>query len=242
MDLANIFFGTITILPISEQTVIDSVSPWLLPDVWVANAFNSAFLDPFDSQFVASKGFSNAEHTRQHAQVVIQLNKAFNLNLGSHWLDSYFLAPAILFITAIDEIVVRYLRLPLEQANDFYRTRIEYKICYLNIITTQAANRASVLKTALQRLEKRKAKRMEQLKIIEAIKTTNLAMEEKVKGEEEELMIMTTSYTSDSVASAGCSSGGGGAAVEVLSLRRVVIQFNSDHKEEAAMIEATMKV
>ena len=96
---------------------------------------------------------------------------------------------------------------------------MEYKICRLDIITTQAANWASALKAAFQRLEKCKAKRMEQLKIIKAIKTSNLAMKEKVKSEEEELTKMTTSYNSDNGASLGRSSGGGGAAMEVVSSR-----------------------
>ena len=115
------------------------------------------------------------------------------------------------------------MRLLLKQVNDFYRTRIKYEIRHLDIITTQLANRASALKSALQHLEKRKAKRMEQLKIIEAIKISNLAIEEKAKGKEEELTIMTTSYTSDSGASAGRSGGNSDATVEVLSLRWVVI-------------------
>lgn len=73
---------------------------------------------------------------------------------------------------------------------------MEYEICRLDIITVQAANRASVLKVTFQYLEKRKAKRMDQLKIIEAIKIINLAMEEKVK-DEEGLIKMTISYTSN---------------------------------------------
>ena len=239
VDLADTLSGTITIPPTPEQAAIDLASPRLSPGVRAADAFNSALLDPSDSRFVASEGLSNAEHTRQHAQAVIQLNKAFELNPGPHQLDS--LAPPILSITAMDEIAVRYSRLPLEQADDFHRTRMEYEIRRLDIITAQAANRASALKAALQRLEKRKAKRMEQLKIIKAIKISNLAMEEKVKGEEEELTKMTTSYSSDNGASAGRSGGGGGAAVEVVSSRRVVTQDNSDDEEEAAMIEATMK-
>ena len=142
----------------------------------------------------------------------------------------------------MDEIAMRYLHLPLEQADDFHRARIEYEIYSLNIITTQAANQAFVLKAALQRLEKRKAKRMEQLKILEAIKTSNLAIEEKIKGKEEELTKMTTSYSSDNGASVGRSGGGGGAAMKVVSSRQVVAQDNSDDEEEATMIEATMKV
>lgn len=123
----------------------------------------------------------------------------------------------------MNEIAVRYLRLSLKQADDFHRIYMEYKICHLNIITAQAANWASALKVALQHLKKRKAKQMEQFKIIETIKTSNLAMEEKVKGKEEELTKMTTSYSSDNNTSAGPLDNGGGAAVEVVFLRWVVI-------------------
>ena len=147
IDLVDTLSGTITIPPTPEQTVIDLASPRLSPGVRAADAFNSALLDPSDSRFVASEGLSNAEHTRQHAQAVIQLNKAFELNPGPHQLDS--LAPPILSITAMDEIAVRYSRLPLERADDFHRTRMEYEIRCLDIITAQAANRAYVLKAAL---------------------------------------------------------------------------------------------
>lgn len=239
IDLADILSSTTIILPTPKQTAIDLASPRRSPGVRAADALNSALFDPSDSRFVASKGFSNVKHTCQHAQAVIQLNKAFDLNLGSHWLDS--LAPPILSITAMDEITVRYLRLLLERANDFHRTHMEYKIRRLDIITTQAANRAFAFKATFQCLEKRKAKQMEQLKIIEAFKTSNLAMEEKVKGEKEELTKMTTNYSSDNGASAGCLGNDGGAAVEVMFSRRFVVQDNLDNEEKVAIIEAIIK-
>ena len=104
--------------------------------------------------------------------MTIQLNKAFDHNQGPHWLD--FLAFLIFSITAIDKIMVYYSRLPLEQVEDFQQTCMKYEIRRLDIIIVQAANWPSALKAAFQHLEKRKAKRMEQLKIIEAIKTSNL--------------------------------------------------------------------
>ena len=82
---------------------------------------------------------------------------------------------------------------------------------------------------------------MESLKIIETIKTSNLAIEKKVKGEEEELTKITNGYTSDTGAGAGCSDDIGGATVDIVSLHRIVAQDNLNNKKEAAMIEATMK-
>lgn len=76
---------------------------------------------------------------------------------------------------------MRYSRLPLNQADDYYRTQMEYKICRLDFITAQAGNWASALKATLQQINKRRAKRRKQLKIIKAIKISNLAMEDKMK-------------------------------------------------------------
>lgn len=173
-------------IPVTDkETAIDTSSPRLAPGVRASDTFNSALVDPPESQFVSSNGLSDADHTRRHAQAVIALNKEFEFSPGPHRLDS--LAPPVLAATEIDEIAQRYSRLPLERADDFHRTRIEYEIARLDIITAEAANRALALKATLQQIEKRKAKRMEQLKTIEAIKTSNLAMEEKIKAEEREL-------------------------------------------------------
>ena len=156
VDLADIFSYTITIPLTPKQTTINLASPRLCPGIQAADAFNSALLNPFNSQFAASKGFSNAKHTRQYVQAVIQLNKAFDLNPGPHRLDS--LALPIHSITELDEIAMRYLHLPLERADDFHRIHMEYKIRHLDIITAQAADWVSVLKAVFQRFEKHKAK------------------------------------------------------------------------------------
>lgn len=239
IDLADTFSSTITILPIPKQTTINLVSLQLSPSVQVVDAFTLAFFNSFNFQFIASKDLFNAEHTYQYIQAIIQLNKAFILNLGPYWLD--FLVFLILFITAINNIVVGYLRLPLKQAYDFHQTNMEYKICHPDIITAQVANWVSALKATLQCLEKYKAKRIEQLTIIEAIKSSNLAMEEKVKGKKKELIKMTTSYTSNSSASDEYFGGSYFATVQVLFLRRVVTKDNLDNKKETAMIKAMMK-
>lgn len=191
--------------PTPTQTAIDLASPRLAPGVRASDDFNSILVDPPESRFVASEGLSNADHTRRYAQTVIALNKAFDFSPGPHRLDS--LAPPVLTTTTMDEIAVRYSRLPLERADDFHRTRMEYEIRRLDLITAQAANRASALKATLQRIDKRKAKRMEQLKIIEAIKTSSLAIEDKIKSEERELKNLNTSYTSNTGVGASGNAG-----------------------------------
>ena len=118
---------------------------------------------------------------------------------------------------------------------------MEYEIRRLDIIIAQTANQVSAFKATLQRLKKRKTKRMKQLKMIEAIKKSNLAMEGKVKGKEEELTKMITSYSNNNGAGAGRLGGGSGATIEIMFLHRVVAQDNSDNKKKAAIIEATMK-
>lgn len=61
--------------------------------------------------------------------------------------------------------------------DDFYTTQIGHKIVPLDIITAQAANWASVLKNTLYCIQIRKAKRLEQLEIIAAIKNNNFLLE-----------------------------------------------------------------
>lgn len=124
--------------PIPIQTAIDLASSQLASSVHVSNAFNSVLVDPSESRFIASKGLLNTNHTRWHTQAVIALNKTFKIFSGLYWLD--FLAPPVLTTTAMDEIALRYLRLLLEQADDFHQTYMEYKICRLDLIIGQAAN------------------------------------------------------------------------------------------------------
>lgn len=178
---------------------INLASPQLTPDVWTSNAFNSALIDLPKLRFIANKGRSNIEHTRYHAQAMIQINKAFDFSSSPYWLDS--LASSVLITIAIDKSIVCYLCLFLERTDNFHQIYIKYKICHLNIIIAQVVNRVSIFKTALTQIDKRKAKCIEQFKIIEAIKTNNLAIEEIVKSDEQELKNMTTSYTSNTGAS-----------------------------------------
>lgn len=74
---------------------------------------------------------------------------------------------------------------------------IKYEIYWLDFIIAQVANWVSVFKTTFQQIDKCKTKRIKQLKIIVAIKTSNLAMEEKIKNKELELKNLNTSYISN---------------------------------------------
>lgn len=172
-------------VPASEdENSLDAASPRLAPGVRDAKDFRTSLGSSLGS-FTAREDLSDEEHTRRHFRAVIALNKQFEFSPGPHRLDS--LTPPVLATAAMDEVARRYSHLPLELADDFHCTRIENEIARLDIITAQAANRAAALKATLDRLKGRKAKRLEQLDIINAIKTNNMKTEEKIKAEMTEL-------------------------------------------------------
>lgn len=83
---------------------------------------------------------------------------------------------------------------------------------------------------------------MEQLKIIEVIKTSNQSMEEKVKSEEQELKNMTTNYTINT--SASMSGGIVGESLQQVffscNTSEITGQDNIDNEDEAAIIKVTI--
>lgn len=160
-------------------------SPRLVPGVHAAEGFRVALVEPSESRFTASPGLSDIDHVRRHARAVIELEKEFNFSPGPHRLDT--LSPPVLAPEVVDEVARRYSHLPLERADAFHAARIKQEIARLDIIVSQAANRASALKAALARATKQKTKYKEQLELIQTIKANNVMMEDKVKTEQLEL-------------------------------------------------------
>lgn len=164
--------------------------PRLRPGVRAAESLRVALLEPPESRFTASPGLSDIDHVRRHARAVISMEKEFGFSPGPYRLDT--LSPPVLVPEVVDEVACRYSRLPLERADAFHAARIEQEIARIDIIVSQAANRASALKSALARATKRKSKYKEQLELIYTIKTNNMMMEEKIKVEQQDLEQMKT--------------------------------------------------
>ena len=170
-----------------KESLLNASSPRLGPAVRAADGFHSILVERPESRFVASEGLADIEHIRQPARSVLELEKAFDFSAGPDRLDSLSPSPPVLSATATDEVARRYSLLPLERADNFHQKRIEQEIAWLDIIISQAANRASTLKAALASATKRKARYLEQIELIQTIKSNNLQMEEKIKAEQLEL-------------------------------------------------------
>lgn len=159
--------------------------PRLRPGVRAAKSLCIALVQPPESRFSASPGLSDIDHIRRYARAVISMEKEFDFSPGPYRLDT--LSPPVLVPEVVDKVACRYSRLPLERADAFHATHIEQEIAQLDIIVSQAANRASALKAALARATKQKSKYKEQLELIRTIKANNIMMEKKIKAEQQDL-------------------------------------------------------
>lgn len=227
-------------LPETEtESSLTASSPRLDPGVRAADAFRSVLVDPPESRFVAGEGLADMDHIRRHARAVIDLEKEFEFSLGPHRLDT--LSPPVLSAPVQDEVAHRYSRLPLERADYFHQKRIEQEIARLEIIISQAANRASALKSALARVTKRRVRYLEQIELIQTIKARNLQTEAKIKAEQKELNRLKT--PSDQLATPPLQMQSGTphliSPLDSTDTTQLVIDVDAD--AEKALIEATMK-
>lgn len=139
-------------MPVIPKTIKKSSltisSPRLTPGIHAADDFRVTLDDPLESQFTASKGFSDINHIRRHTRAVIELDQEFNFSpSGPHRLDT--LSPLVFAPKTVDEIACRYSRFPLKRADNFYQKRLEQEIARLDIIVSQVANRVFTFKAAL---------------------------------------------------------------------------------------------
>lgn len=94
-----------------KESSIDAASPQLTLGICAATIFQQALMNPPESQFIRSPGFSDKSHNCAYARKVIALNKAFDIFLGAYCLDTFTF---LVFTTeTIDKIVHCYSRLPL---------------------------------------------------------------------------------------------------------------------------------
>lgn len=233
------------VIPETEaESPLTISSPRLTPGVRAADGFHHALVDPPESRFTASEGLSNIDHVRRHARAVIDLEKEYGYSPGPHRLDT--LSPPVLAPEAIDEVARRYSRLPLERADKFHQKRMEQEIARLDIIISQAANRASALKDALARVKKRRAKYLEQLELIQTIKANNIMMGDKIKAEQLELKRLKSSFDktveSPLVQTVSQRVTPRSFATSDASLSEACKGMEDDVDEEEALIQATMGV
>ncbi len=126
----------------------------LCPGIHATKGLCVILVESPESWFAVSLGLSDINYIRRHTRAVILIEKDIGFSPSPHHLNTLF--PPVLAPKIVDKVVHRYSCLPLEQANTFHTARMEHKIAQLDIIVSQAANRASALKADLTQVTKRK--------------------------------------------------------------------------------------